>query len=84
MFQIAETLSNLKKLTEEYNLVSEKTNALHTMSEQLLADQTKLSSIGKDITCLMCYKCLQIYLKYSLYQKPNIYIKDFISVHLLR
>ncbi|GBP13312.1 Conserved oligomeric Golgi complex subunit 3 [Eumeta japonica] len=43
------TLSDLNKLSEEYNLVSTKTNTLHTMSEQLLADQTKLSNIGEDI-----------------------------------
>ncbi|CAH3965510.1 unnamed protein product [Pieris brassicae] len=47
--EIAATLSNLNKLTQEYYLVSDKTNALHTMSEQLLADQTKLSSIGDEV-----------------------------------
>ncbi|KAI8438134.1 hypothetical protein MSG28_010762 [Choristoneura fumiferana] len=47
--QIHETMSDLDKLSEEYTLVSDKTNALHTMSEQLLADQNKLSSIGDDI-----------------------------------
>ncbi|XP_045511546.1 conserved oligomeric Golgi complex subunit 3 [Colias croceus] len=47
--QIAATLSNLDKLSDEYNLVSNKTNALHTMSEQLLADQNKLSAIGDNI-----------------------------------
>lgn len=40
-------MADLNKLKEEYTLVSDKTNALHTMSEQLLADQTKLSNIGK-------------------------------------
>lgn len=40
-------MTDLNKLSEEYNLVSNKTNALHTMSEQLLADQTKLSDIGE-------------------------------------
>lgn len=49
MNQIEATVTDLSKLTEEYNLVSTKTNALHTMSEQLLADQNKLSSIGDDI-----------------------------------
>lgn len=38
---------DLDKLTNEYNLVSNKTNALHTMSEQLLSDQNKLTEIGK-------------------------------------
>lgn len=38
---------DLDKLSEQYNFVSNKTNALHMMSEQLLADQTKLSKIGK-------------------------------------
>ncbi|CAG4986238.1 unnamed protein product [Parnassius apollo] len=47
--QITGTMADLNKLSEEYNLVSNKTNALHTMSEQLLADQTKLSNIGDDI-----------------------------------
>ncbi|XP_026319834.1 conserved oligomeric Golgi complex subunit 3 [Hyposmocoma kahamanoa] len=47
--QITETMSDLNKLTEEYQLVSNKTNALHNMSEQLLADQNKLSSIGDEI-----------------------------------
>ncbi|XP_049873257.1 conserved oligomeric Golgi complex subunit 3 [Pectinophora gossypiella] len=47
--QITDTMSDLNRLTEEYELVSNKTNALHNMSEQLLADQNKLSSIGEDI-----------------------------------
>ncbi|XP_072946658.1 conserved oligomeric Golgi complex subunit 3 [Epargyreus clarus] len=47
--QISATMTDLNKLNDEYNLVSNKTNALHTMSEQLLADQNKLSSIGDDI-----------------------------------
>ncbi|XP_053613207.1 conserved oligomeric Golgi complex subunit 3 [Plodia interpunctella] len=47
--QIGATMADLKKLSEQYNLVSNKTNALHMMSEQLLADQNKLSSIGEDI-----------------------------------
>ena len=47
VFQIGATMSDLDKLSEQYNFVSNKTNALHTMSEQLLADQNKLSSIGK-------------------------------------
>ncbi|XP_039754457.1 conserved oligomeric Golgi complex subunit 3 isoform X2 [Pararge aegeria] len=47
--QITATLSDLNKLSDEYNLVSNKTNALHNMSEQLLADQNKLSGIGEDI-----------------------------------
>ncbi|XP_038208025.1 conserved oligomeric Golgi complex subunit 3 [Zerene cesonia] len=47
--QITATLKNLDKLSDEYNLVSNKTNALHTMSEQLLADQNKLSAIGDNI-----------------------------------
>ncbi|RVE50651.1 hypothetical protein evm_004683 [Chilo suppressalis] len=47
--QIGDTMSDLDKLTEQYELVSNKTNALHTMSEQLLADQNKLSSIGDNI-----------------------------------
>lgn len=37
---------DLNKLTDEYNLVSNKTNVLHTMSEQLLSEQNKLSAIG--------------------------------------
>ncbi|XP_037866759.1 conserved oligomeric Golgi complex subunit 3 [Bombyx mori] len=47
--QINEAMSDLHKLTEQYNFVSNKTNALHNMSEQLLADQNKLSGIGDDI-----------------------------------
>lgn len=47
--QISATMSDLQKMTEQYNFVSNKTNALHTMSEQLLADQNKLSSIGEEI-----------------------------------
>lgn len=42
-------MKDLNKLSDEYNLVSTKTNTLHTMSEQLLADQNKLSAIGDDI-----------------------------------
>ncbi|XP_048488996.1 conserved oligomeric Golgi complex subunit 3 [Plutella xylostella] len=49
MNQISATMGDLNKLSEEYKLVSDKTNALHTMSEQLLADQNKLSSIGDEI-----------------------------------
>ncbi|XP_052748797.1 conserved oligomeric Golgi complex subunit 3 [Galleria mellonella] len=47
--QIDATMADLNKLSEQYELVSNKTNALHIMSEQLLADQNKLSSIGEDI-----------------------------------
>lgn len=47
VFQISATMSDLNKLSDEYKFVSNKTNALHTMSEQLLADQNKLSGIGK-------------------------------------
>ncbi|XP_050680646.1 conserved oligomeric Golgi complex subunit 3 [Leptidea sinapis] len=47
--QIAATLSDLNTLSDQYNLVSNKTTALHTMSEQLLADQNKLSNIGDDL-----------------------------------
>ncbi|KAI5631800.1 sec34-like family domain-containing protein [Phthorimaea operculella] len=47
--QISATMSDLNKLSEQYELVSNKTNALHNMSEQLLADQNKLSSIGEEI-----------------------------------
>ncbi|XP_026731351.1 conserved oligomeric Golgi complex subunit 3 isoform X2 [Trichoplusia ni] len=47
--QIGATMSDLEKLSEQYNFVSNKTNALHMMSEQLLADQNKLSSIGDEI-----------------------------------
>ncbi|KAL4713838.1 hypothetical protein ACJJTC_015492 [Scirpophaga incertulas] len=47
--QVDATLTDLHKLSQQYQLVSDKTNALHTMSEQLLADQNKLSSIGDDI-----------------------------------
>ncbi|XP_050343086.1 conserved oligomeric Golgi complex subunit 3 [Nymphalis io] len=53
--QITSTMSDLNKLSDEYNLVSNKTNALHTMSEQLLADQNKLSAIGEDIKQKMHY-----------------------------
>ncbi|CAH0724595.1 unnamed protein product, partial [Brenthis ino] len=53
--QITATMSDLNKLTDEYNLVSNKTNALHTMSEQLLADQNKLSAIGDDIKSKLHY-----------------------------
>ncbi|CAG9796963.1 unnamed protein product [Diatraea saccharalis] len=42
-------MADLNKLSEQYELVSNKTNALHKMSEQLLADQNKLSSIGDNI-----------------------------------
>ncbi|XP_063899567.1 conserved oligomeric Golgi complex subunit 3 [Helicoverpa armigera] len=53
--QIGATMSDLEKLSEQYNFVSNKTNALHTMSEQLLADQNKLSSIGDDIKTKLHY-----------------------------
>lgn len=57
--QITATLSDLNKLSDEYDLVSNKTNALHNMSEQLLADQNKLSGIGKD--------CLNLTILYILF-----------------
>lgn len=46
-------MADLNKLSEQYELVSNKTNALHMMSEQLLADQNKLSSIGKSSLATM-------------------------------
>lgn len=42
-------MGDFNKLSEEYNLVSTKTNALHSVSEQLLADQMKLHSISEEI-----------------------------------
>lgn len=55
MLQIDATMTDLNKLSEEYNLVSTKTNTLHTMSEKLLADQNKLSAIGDDIKNMLHY-----------------------------
>lgn len=66
--QITATLSDLNKLSDEYDLVSNKTNALHNMSEQLLADQNKLSGIGKD--------CLNLTILY-------ITFCDFMSILIL-
>ncbi|KOB76913.1 Uncharacterized protein OBRU01_05183 [Operophtera brumata] len=48
--QIGATMSDLDKLSEQYNFVSNKTNALHMMSEQLLADQNKLSTIVEHLS----------------------------------
>lgn len=42
-------MQNFKNLSEEYNLVSMKTNALHTASAQLIADQKKHFNISTDI-----------------------------------
>ncbi|XP_055640025.1 conserved oligomeric Golgi complex subunit 3 [Toxorhynchites rutilus septentrionalis] len=47
--EIDSLLDALKKLTNEYNFVSEKTSSLHQASENLLQDQNKLNEIGKDI-----------------------------------
>lgn len=49
LFQVDASLGDFNKLSEEYNLVSTKTNALHSVSEQLLADQMKLHSISEEI-----------------------------------
>ncbi|XP_065079066.1 conserved oligomeric Golgi complex subunit 3 isoform X2 [Ochlerotatus camptorhynchus] len=47
--EIEVSLDSLKKLTSEYNFVSEKTSSLHQASENLLQDQTKLNEIGEEI-----------------------------------
>ncbi|XP_038114767.1 conserved oligomeric Golgi complex subunit 3 isoform X1 [Culex quinquefasciatus] len=47
--EIDVSLESLKKLTNEYNFVSEKTSSLHQASENLLQDQTRLNEIGEDI-----------------------------------
>ncbi|KAF6213924.1 hypothetical protein GE061_011651 [Apolygus lucorum] len=43
--QVDECLKHLKDLTLEYQSVSNKTNALHQVSEELLADQVKLIAV---------------------------------------
>ncbi|XP_049535661.1 conserved oligomeric Golgi complex subunit 3 isoform X1 [Anopheles darlingi] len=47
--EIDESLGSLRKLTQEFNFVSEKTSSLHQASESLLQDQTKLSDSGEEI-----------------------------------
>nr|CAG4643782.1 EOG090X02EM [Lepidurus arcticus] len=53
--QVAETLSHLGKLKEQYGLVSHKTNSLHEACEQMLADQTKLAALADDIENRLMY-----------------------------
>ncbi|XP_077287311.1 conserved oligomeric Golgi complex subunit 3 [Arctopsyche grandis] len=47
--QVDAALQNFNKLSDEYNLVSTKTNALHVASAQLIADQSKHFNISTEI-----------------------------------
>ncbi|KAK9505984.1 hypothetical protein O3M35_009933 [Rhynocoris fuscipes] len=47
--QVEKCLSHLKDLSQEYQKVSNKTNSLHQVSEELLADQMKLIGVRDDI-----------------------------------
>ncbi|KAJ4440692.1 hypothetical protein ANN_08840, partial [Periplaneta americana] len=48
-FQIEASLKDLTCLTEQYQIVSNRTNSLHQVSEQLLADQTKLHDVCEEV-----------------------------------
>lgn len=41
-FQVEKCLKNLRELSHEYQLVSNKTNSLHQVSEELISDQVLL------------------------------------------
>uniref|UniRef100_A0A1B6C2I1 Conserved oligomeric Golgi complex subunit 3 n=1 Tax=Clastoptera arizonana TaxID=38151 RepID=A0A1B6C2I1_9HEMI len=47
--QVESSLSHLNDLNKEYRSVSNKTNSLHQVSEQLLADQMKLSDVNSSV-----------------------------------
>ncbi|XP_075209854.1 conserved oligomeric Golgi complex subunit 3 isoform X2 [Lycorma delicatula] len=47
--QVESALGHLNHLSKEYKQVSMKTNSLHLVSEQLLADQTKLVEINEGV-----------------------------------
>ncbi|XP_069704565.1 conserved oligomeric Golgi complex subunit 3 [Periplaneta americana] len=47
--QIEASLKDLTCLTEQYQIVSNRTNSLHQVSEQLLADQTKLHDVCEEV-----------------------------------
>lgn len=47
--QIEASLKDLTCLMEQYHVVSNRTNSLHQVSEQLLADQTKLHGICEEV-----------------------------------
>lgn len=42
LVQVEKCLKNLRELSHEYQLVSDKTNSLHQVSEELISDQMKL------------------------------------------
>ncbi|XP_054268663.1 conserved oligomeric Golgi complex subunit 3 [Macrosteles quadrilineatus] len=48
--QVESSLSNLNELNREYRQVTNRTNSLHQVSEQLLADQMKLSDINNAVS----------------------------------
>ncbi|XP_067011172.1 conserved oligomeric Golgi complex subunit 3 [Anabrus simplex] len=48
--QIESSLKDLNRLTEQYQTVSTRTKSLHHVSEQLLADQTKLNGICEEVS----------------------------------
>ncbi|RZF45908.1 hypothetical protein LSTR_LSTR008285 [Laodelphax striatellus] len=48
--QVDSALSNLNLLSKKYKQVSNKTNSLHQVSNDLLAEQTKLIKINEDVT----------------------------------
>ncbi|XP_039287052.1 conserved oligomeric Golgi complex subunit 3 [Nilaparvata lugens] len=50
LLQVDSALSNLNLLSKKYKQVSNKTNSLHQVSNDLLAEQTKLMKINDDVT----------------------------------
>uniref|UniRef100_A0A1B6LLU1 Conserved oligomeric Golgi complex subunit 3 n=1 Tax=Graphocephala atropunctata TaxID=36148 RepID=A0A1B6LLU1_9HEMI len=59
--QVESALSHLNELNKEYRQVTNRTNSLHQVSEQLLADQVKLSDINNAVSeRLHQFKVLQL------------------------
>uniref|UniRef100_A0A1B6H8V7 Conserved oligomeric Golgi complex subunit 3 N-terminal domain-containing protein n=1 Tax=Homalodisca liturata TaxID=320908 RepID=A0A1B6H8V7_9HEMI len=48
--QVESSLNHLNELNKEYRQVTNRTNSLHQVSEQLLADQMKLSDINNAVS----------------------------------
>ncbi|XP_046673137.1 conserved oligomeric Golgi complex subunit 3-like [Homalodisca vitripennis] len=59
--QVESSLNHLNELNKEYRQVTNRTNSLHQVSEQLLADQMKLSDINNAVSeRLHQFKVLQL------------------------
>ncbi|XP_014239429.1 conserved oligomeric Golgi complex subunit 3 [Cimex lectularius] len=63
--QVDECLDHLKQLGVEYELVSNKTNSLHQVSEELISDQMKLTEVRDVVKArLNHFKSLERIVKY--------------------